>query len=80
MNENSVLYDALAERVELLANSFDNNVPYHKFTRRYLRREKKILKAYLKSKSTHQSMQTLMTTGLLIIKIIIYSAYANGQI
>lgn len=56
MSENSVLYDVLAERVDALARSFDDNVPYHKFSRRYIRKEKAILKAYLKSKEKQESI------------------------
>lgn len=56
MSENSVLYDALADRVEILAESFDDNVPYHRFSRRYMRKEKEILKAYLKSKEKQESI------------------------
>ena len=57
MSENSVLYDVLAERVDVLARSFDDNVPYHKFSRRYMRKEKVILKAYLKSKEKKQNIE-----------------------
>ena len=56
MSENSVLYDALAERVETLAESFDGNVPYHRFSRGYMRKEKGILKAYLKSQEKQESI------------------------
>lgn len=56
MSENSVLYDVLAERVAILAESFDNNVPYHRFSHRYMRKEKGILKAYLKSKEKQESI------------------------
>lgn len=56
MSENSVLYDVLAERVAILAESFDNNVPYHRFSHRYMRKEKGILKAYLKSKEKRESV------------------------
>ena len=56
MSENNVLYDVLSERVEMLADSFDDNVPYHKFSRGYMRKEKEILKAYLKSQEKRESI------------------------
>ena len=56
MSENNVLYDVLSERVEMLAKSFDGNVPYHRFSRRYMRKEKEILKAYLKSQEKRESI------------------------
>ena len=56
MSENSVLYDALADRVEMIADSFDDNVPHHRFSRGYMRKEKEILKAYLKSQEKRESI------------------------
>lgn len=56
MSENNVLYDVLSERVEMLAESFDDNVPFHRFSRRYMRKEREILKAYLKSKEKQESI------------------------
>lgn len=56
MSEHSVFYDALEDTVTSIANSFDNNVPYHRFSRKYMSKEKMILKAYIKSKEEHESI------------------------
>lgn len=59
MSEHSVLYDVLETRVSSVADSFDNNVPIHKFSRRYIRKEKEIIKAYIKSKEKHESVERM---------------------
>lgn len=51
MNKNSPFYQAMAMTVNDIANSYrDEDIIEHRFSWRYKRKEKAILKAYLKSK------------------------------
>lgn len=50
MNNDNVLYKILEDKVNIIAESFDINVPYHKFSRKYMRKEKRMLKSYIKAK------------------------------
>ena len=53
MSERGVFYDVLAAQAEAIADSIPDNLPEHKFSLSFRRREKAVLKAYRRSQKNH---------------------------
>lgn len=69
MNDNNILFHVLESKVVSIADSFDDNVPFHKFSRNYRHKEKVIIKAYIKSLEKQENIKQVYRNISIRMKI-----------